>query len=245
MVRTGQPSYFGAGPALLPNEVLKQAAADLFDYQNSGLGLGEISHRSSAAVAVVNDAKDKIRNLLVLPDSHEVFFLQGGGTGQFSAIVYNLLAYYVAKTGKKGKADYFITGSWSEKAAEEAERLGVEVNIVVDSRKFSDGKSYREIPDPENWKFGNPAETAYAYYCDNETVMGVEFPYIPEVPEGVELVADMSSNIFSKEFDVGKFGMIFVSNYYILGVLMLALLTLLIRQELRKMWELLESVFVS
>ncbi|KAK9371226.1 pyridoxal phosphate-dependent transferase [Lipomyces kononenkoae] len=205
-----QPHYFGAGPALLPAQVLKQAAIDLLNYKDSGLGLGEISHRSAFAVSVVDSAKATIKELLSVPETYEVFFLQGGGTGEFSAVVYNLLASFALKTGKKGKADYLITGSWSQKAAEEAIRLGVDVNMAVDARKWSsNGKSYGTIPDPSTWTLGNAEETAYVYYCDNETVSGVEFPYIPEVPEGVELVADMSSNILSREFDVTKFGLVF------------------------------------
>ncbi|KAK9239062.1 pyridoxal phosphate-dependent transferase [Lipomyces kononenkoae] len=209
MSRT-QPHYFGAGPALLPAQVLRQAAIDLLNYKESGLGLGEISHRSALAVEVVDSAKATIKQLLSVPETYEVFFLQGGGTGEFSAVVYNLLASFALKTGKKGKADYLVTGSWSQKAAEEAIRLGVDVNMAVDARKWSaNGKSYGKIPDPSSWNLGNAEETAYVYYCDNETVSGVEFPYVPEVPEGVELVADMSSNILSREFDVKKFGLVF------------------------------------
>ncbi|KAK9364030.1 pyridoxal phosphate-dependent transferase [Lipomyces starkeyi] len=209
MSRT-QPHYFGAGPALLPAEVLQQAASDLLNYKDSGLGLGEISHRSALAVNVVDSAKATIKQLLAIPDTYEIFFLQGGGTGEFSAVVYNLLASFALKTGKKGKADYLVTGSWSQKAAEEATRLGVDVNLAVDARKGSaNGKSYGTIPDPSTWTLGSAAETAYVYYCDNETVSGVEFPYIPEVPEGVELVTDMSSNILSRAFDITKFGLVF------------------------------------
>ncbi|KAK9249494.1 pyridoxal phosphate-dependent transferase [Lipomyces tetrasporus] len=205
-----QPHYFGAGPALLPVEVLQQAAIDLLNYKDSGLGLGEISHRSALAVTVVDSAKANIKQLLAIPDTYEIFFLQGGGTGEFSAVVYNLLASFARKTGTKGKADYLITGSWSQKAAEEAARLGVDVNVAVDARKASaDGKSYGSIPDPSTWTLGTAEDTAYVYYCDNETVNGIEFPYIPSVPEGVELVADMSSNILSREFDVTKFGLVF------------------------------------
>lgn len=204
-----EPNYFGAGPALLPNDAVAQAAADFVNYNNIGLGLGEISHRSSDAIAIVNETKENIGKVLEIPDTHEVLFLQGGGSGGFSAIAYNMLAAFASKTQKKGKADYFVTGDWSSKAAKEAERLGVEVNYVVNS-KARDGK-FGAIPEKSQWKFGDASETAYVYYCDNETVAGVEFPFIPEVPEGVELVADMSSNILSRKIDVSKFGLIFVS----------------------------------
>ncbi|KAK9476361.1 pyridoxal phosphate-dependent transferase [Lipomyces japonicus] len=218
MSREVDPHYFGAGPALLPKEVLIEAAHDLLNYNETGLGLGEISHRSAAAVAVVDSAKNNIKELLFVPDNYEVFFLQGGGTGEFSAVVYNLLAYHAVKTGKKGKADYFVTGSWSQKAYEEAKRLGVDVNVVVDPRKTSANGKYGSLPDSSTWTFGDPKETAYAYYCDNETVGGVEFASIPQVPEGVELIADMSSNILSRRFDVSKFGVIFAGAQKNVGI---------------------------
>ncbi|KAF5099996.1 hypothetical protein D0Z03_000899 [Geotrichum reessii] len=203
-----EPHYFGAGPALLPTDIVAQAAADFVNYNNIGLGLGEISHRSSDAIKIIDDTKANLIKILDIPDTHEVLFMQGGGTGGFAAIPYNLLAAFATKTGKKGKADYFVTGDWSSKAAKEAERLGFEVNYVVDSKKANNGK-FGVIPDKSQWKFSNPEDTAYVYYCDNETVAGVEFPYIPEVPEGVELVVDMSSNILSRKVDVSKFGLIF------------------------------------
>ncbi|ODQ65255.1 phosphoserine aminotransferase [Nadsonia fulvescens var. elongata DSM 6958] len=203
-----EPNYFGAGPALLPTNVLEEAAADLLNYQSLGVGVGEMSHRSSQATDIINETKENFNKILNIPDTHEVFFAQGGGTGGFAAVVYNMLASFAQKTGKKGKVDYFITGAWSQKASEEAERLGADVNIVADARKFNNGK-YGVIPAKSEWKFSDPSETAYVYYCDNETVAGVEFAEVPEVPEGVELVADMSSNILSKELDVSKFGLIF------------------------------------
>ncbi|KAK9459859.1 pyridoxal phosphate-dependent transferase [Lipomyces oligophaga] len=207
--------YFGAGPALLPNDVLKQAAADLINYQGTGLGLGELSHRSAPAIAVVDSAKESVKKLLDVPDSHEVCFLQSGGTGEFSALVYNLLAAHAKKTGKKGIANYLVTGSWSQKAAEEAKRLGADVNVAVNAK--INGK-YGTIPPPSEWSLSPPEQTAYVYYCDNETVNGVEFGYIPPVPEGVELVSDMSSNIMSRKVDVSKFGAIFAGVQKNIGI---------------------------
>lgn len=201
MTRKEEPQYFGAGPALLPTNVLEQAARDLLDYKDNGIGVAEISHRSKDAIAIIDASKDKIRGLYKVPDTHEIFFAQGGGTGGFAAVAYNMLAAHAAKTGKKGKADYFVTGSWSKKAAQEAARLGVDVNIVAE------GKG--RVPDKAQWSFSKPEETAYVYYCDNETVHGVEFSDIPEVPGGVELVADMSSNFLSRPIDVSRFGLIF------------------------------------
>lgn len=202
-----EPNYFGAGPALLPTSVLQEAALDLLGYEGDNLGIGEISHRSKPAIKVIDDTKANLTKLLNIPDTHEVFFMQGGGTTGFSSIVYNLFANYAKKTnGQKAKAAYAITGSWSKKASEEATRLGFEVDVVVNtkSQKFAD------IPPYSEWKAIDKS-TAYLYVCDNETVNGNEFKDIPGpeyLPEGVELVADMSSNILSKAIDVSKYGLI-------------------------------------
>ncbi|CDR40256.1 CYFA0S04e06832g1_1 [Cyberlindnera fabianii] len=199
-----EPKYFGAGPAVLPTSVLQQAAVDLVNYQNSGLGIGEISHRSGPAIQVIDDTKNLFKELLDIPDTHEVFFMQGGGTTGFSSIPTNLLASYAKKTGKKGKGAYVVTGAWSKKSVQEAQRLGVETQVLSDSSKTY-GK-FGKIQPFEEWE--KPAEdAAYVYYCDNETINGVEFPFVPEY-EGVEVVADMSSNILSRKIDVSKFGLI-------------------------------------
>lgn len=203
------PHYFGAGPALLPTSVLQRASRELINYNGLGIGLGEMSHRSKEAADIIEKSKSTMKELMNIPDTHEVFFAQSGGTGGFSAIVYNMLGWYAAEKGKKGKADYIVTGSWSAKAAEEAERLGVNVNYVVHAKKSSSTGKYGSIPPISEWKYGDAADTAYVYYCDNETVSGVEFPFVPQVPEGVELVADMSSNFLSRRVDVSKFGVIF------------------------------------
>lgn len=201
-----EPHYFGAGPALLPSDVLKQAAYDLIAYGDNDLGVGEISHRSKDAVQIIDDTKANFVKLLNIPDTHEVFFMQGGGTTGFSSIAYNLMANYAKKTGKKGKAAYAVTGGWSKKAAEEAARLGFDVDVVVDTK----AQKFVEIPSYDQWK-PISEDTAYLYMCDNETVHGNEFSSIPDslyLPEGVELVADTSSNILSKKVDVSKYGVI-------------------------------------
>ncbi|GME75101.1 unnamed protein product [[Candida] boidinii] len=203
-----EPNYFGAGPALLPTSVLQQAAKDLINYNGLGLGAGEISHRSSDATKIINDTKQHLTELLSIPDTHEVFFLQGGGTTGFSSIATNLTAAFVKKTGKAGKAGYIIDGTWSKKSYEEAVRLGVETYTVIDAKK-EDGK-FGSIPDVEKWNIPSDlSETSYVYFCDNETVNGVEFTEFPfEKFPGVEIVADMSSNFLSKEIDVSKYGVI-------------------------------------
>ena len=133
--------------------------------------------------------------------------MQGGGTTGFSSIAYNMFANYAKKTGTKGKAAYAITGSWSQKSAEEAKRLGFDVDVVVNTKS----SKYTEIPPYSSWAPIDANKTAYLYICDNETVNGNEFRDVPDtsyLPEGVELVADMSSNILSKKIDVSKYGLI-------------------------------------
>ncbi|KAI9650045.1 Phosphoserine transaminase [Ciborinia camelliae] len=235
-------TYFGAGPALLPTDVLETAAAALVDYNGTGLGLAEHSHRSEIAANVLNTAKADLAKYLDIPDDYEVLFMQGGGSGEFSATVYNLVGVWVEKRKQKIlkglgissdkipedalvkelqkavdeelKIDYLVTGSWSLKASQEAARLvGSEfVNIVADGRKSNDGK-FGKIPEEKDWKLSkNPA---MVYYCDNETVDGVEFPGFPKVlePTGEDdepiVVADMSSNILSRRIPVKNFSVIF------------------------------------
>lgn len=202
-----EPFYFGAGPALLPGPVLREAALDLISYDGINLGIGEISHRSKPAIKVIDDTKANLTKLLSIPETHEVFFMQGGGTTGFSSVAYNLMANYAKKTGTKGRAAYAVTGSWSQKSAEEAARIGFDVDVVVNTK----ASKYTEIPPYSEWKPIDPATTAYLYVCDNETVHGNEFRDSPDssyLPEGVELVADMSSNILSKPVDVSRYGLI-------------------------------------
>ncbi|KAG9239346.1 pyridoxal phosphate-dependent transferase [Amylocarpus encephaloides] len=235
-------TYFGAGPALLPTNVLNTAAQALVNYDNTGLGLAEHSHRSELATGIVNTAKADLAKYLDVPDDYEILFMQGGGSGEFSATVYNMVSIWVERRKQRilkelgiegGKEipedelvmqlqkavdeelriDYLVTGSWSLKASQEATRLvGAEhVNVVADSRKANDGK-FGKIPEESTWKLSkNPA---MVYYCDNETVDGVEFPEFPKTLEpngddGPIIVADMSSNILSRRIPVKNFSVIF------------------------------------
>lgn len=231
------------GPALLPTNVLEKAAEALVNYNGTGLGLAEHSHRSEIAAKVLNEAKADLATFLDIPNDYEVLFMQGGGSGEFSATVYNLVGVWVEKRKQKIlkelgikegqeipedvivkelekavqgelKIDYLVTGSWSLKASQEAARLvGAEhVNVVADARKINDGK-FGKIPEESTWKLSkNPA---MVYYCDNETVDGVEFPGFPEAlkpdanGEGPIVVADMSSNILSRRIPVKNFSLIF------------------------------------
>ncbi|XP_077105124.1 phosphoserine aminotransferase [Ranitomeya variabilis] len=186
---------FGAGPAKLPPSVLLEAQKELVDYKGLGISVLEMSHRSSDFTKILNTTENFMRELLSIPDNYKVLFLQGGGSGQFSAVPLNLIGLKEAKC-----ADYIVTGSWSAKAAKEAEKYG-KVNIV--HPKLA---SYTEIPDPDSWNL-NP-EASYVYYCGNETVHGVEFHDIPDV-KGALLVCDMSSNFLSRPIDISKFGLVF------------------------------------
>ncbi|XP_066460238.1 phosphoserine aminotransferase [Eleutherodactylus coqui] len=186
---------FGAGPAKLPPSVLLEAQKELIDYKGLGISVLEMSHRSSDFTKILNTAEVFMRELLNIPDNYKVLFLQGGGSGQFSAVPLNLIGLKEAKS-----ADYIITGAWSAKAAKEAEKYG-KVKLV-----YPKLASYTEIPDPSSWNLD--PEASYVYYCANETVHGVEFQDIPDV-NGAVLVCDMSSNFLSRPVDISKFGLIF------------------------------------
>ena len=200
---------FGAGPSCLPESVLEEAARGLVNYNQTGIGLTELSHRSKEFLALTTNLENLIRELLDVPQTHSIVFTQGGGTGQFSAVPLNLLARHrlLHPDETEPIMDYVVTGSWSKKAAEEAKRLGGgKVNIVIDSREHSaDGKSFDNIPAREHWKFSkNPA---FVYYCENETVDGVQFSSDPASPQSfpiglldskVPIVADFSSSFLSR-----------------------------------------------
>jgi len=184
---------FGAGPAKLPREVLQKAQSELLDFAGTHSSIAEISHRSPEFLEVMNSTIAKAKQLLKVPDNYKILFMQGGGTGQFAAIPLNLMS-------RTGKADYVVTGTWSAKAIKEASKYG-KVNMVVPKME-----SYGKVPNQLTWNLD--PEASYVYYCANETVDGVEFQFIPET-NGVPLVADMSSNIFSRPLDVSKFGIIY------------------------------------
>ncbi|KAI1075926.1 phosphoserine aminotransferase [Whalleya microplaca] len=236
-------TYFGAGPAALPTPVLEKAAQALLNYDGTGLGIAEHSHRSQYATDIINQAKADLASYLDIPNDYDVLFMQGGGSGEFSATVYNLVGAWVTRKkadilkqlGVKSepeanqeelvsalkkavdaelKLDYLVTGGWSLKAYQEADRLiGPEfTNKAADARTVNDGK-FGKIPDESTWKLSKDA--AMVYYCDNETVDGVEFPNYPDVlapnsdGTGPIVVADMSSNILSRRIPVKNFSVIF------------------------------------
>jgi phosphoserine aminotransferase len=184
---------FAPGPAALPVEVLEQARDELTDWHGSGMSVMEISHRSKAFMAVAAEAEADLRELLVIPGDYKVLFMQGGATAQFSAIPMNLAR-------PDASTDYVNTGSWSKKALGEA-RHYCKVNVAADGA----ASNYTSVPARADWKLTPGA--AYLHYTPNETIGGVEFPFVPQVD--APLVADMSSTILSRPIDVSRFGLIY------------------------------------
>ena len=184
---------FSAGPAALPEAVLKQAQEEMMDWHGSGMSVMEMSHRGKDYMSIAAQAEADFREIMSIPDNYRVLFLQGGASSQFSMVPINLLQ------GKKS-ADYVLTGQWSKKAVAEGKRF-CDVNVVSDT---SDSK-FTTVEDQSSWNT-NP-DAAYLHYTPNETIVGVEFPFVPETD--VPLVADMSSNILSRSVDVSKYGVIY------------------------------------
>ncbi len=185
---------FSAGPAMLPEAVLRQAQAELPDWHGTGSSIMEVSHRSKAYIAVFERAEQDLRDLLGVPPSYKVLFLQGGATGQFAAIPMNLLR------GKR-KADYIVTGAWGKKAVSEA-RNYCDVNVAASS----ESGQFHTVPSTDSWALS--ADAAYVHYTPNETIGGVEFHGVPDTG-GVPLVGDFSSTILSRPIDVSRFGLIY------------------------------------
>jgi phosphoserine aminotransferase len=184
---------FSAGPAVLPEAVLKEAANEMLDYNNTGMSVMEMSHRSAMYKKIIEDAEQDLRTLMHIPDNYKVLFLQGGATLQFSMIPMNLL--------KHGVADYIITGAWAKKAYKEAQKYG-KVNAIASS----EDKNFSYIPDVSNINISDDAD--YVYMCDNNTIYGTKFYELPNT-KGKTLISDASSCILSEPVDVSKYGVIF------------------------------------
>ncbi|UXN36202.1 3-phosphoserine/phosphohydroxythreonine transaminase [Avibacterium paragallinarum] len=193
---------FSAGPAMMPREVLEQAQAELLNWQGQHTSVMEVSHRGKLFMELITQAEKDFRTLYHIPDNYKILFLQGGARGQFAAVPMNLI-------GEKGKALYLTSGHWSATAAKEA-RLFCEVdeiNILAEGEELKIG----------NLDFSNIAEQYdYVHYCPNETISGVEIFDVPKVGNAV-LVADMSSNILSREIDINQFGIIYAGAQKNLG----------------------------
>lgn len=184
---------FAAGPAVLPEEVLKEAASEMLDYKNTGMSVMEMSHRSKAFEQIIQEAEQDLRDLMNIPDNYKVLFLQGGASTQFAMIPMNLM--------KNKVADYIITGQWAKKAAAEAKKYG-KVNELASSAD----KTFSYIPDVSKIEVSDDAD--YVYICHNNTIYGTTYHKLPDT-KGKTLVADMSSDILSKPVDVTKYGLIF------------------------------------
>ncbi|TXH03626.1 MAG: 3-phosphoserine/phosphohydroxythreonine transaminase [Nevskiaceae bacterium] len=185
---------FSAGPATLPEAVLKQVQAELLDWHGTGMSVMEMSHRDKPFMSIAQAAEADLRALMNIPANYKVLFLQGGATAQFTYIPMNLLR------GKAG-ADYILTGDWGKKAAKEAGKY-CKVNIAASS----EADKFTHVPARAGWKLDPNA--AYVHYTPNETIHGVEFHDIPDT-QGVPLVGDFSSTILSRPIDVSKFGLIY------------------------------------
>lgn len=184
---------FSAGPAVLPESVLQQAASEMLDYQGSGMSVMEMSHRSAAFKGIIETAEADIRELMSIPDNYKVLFLQGGATQQFAAIPMNLMQNKVA--------DYIVSGSWSKKAFKEAKLYG-DAQCVASSE--DEGFSY--VPDVDGLTFRENAD--YVYICQNETIYGTRYSKLPNTGD-IPLVSDVSSMFLSEPVNVSDYGLIY------------------------------------
>ena len=184
---------FSAGPAVLPEEVLKEAADEMLDYKGCGMSVMEMSHRSKVYDNIIKEAERDLRDLMNIPDNYKVLFLQGGASQQFAAVPMNLM--------KNGVADYIVTGQWAKKAYQEAQKYGKAVKIAS-----SEDKTFSYIPDCSDLPIDEDAD--YVYICENNTIYGTKYKKLPNT-KGKTLVADVSSCFLSEPVDVTKYGVIY------------------------------------
>lgn len=184
---------FSAGPAVLPEEVLQEAAAEMLDYRGTGMSVMEMSHRSAAFEEIIQTAEADLRALMGIPDNYQVLFLQGGASQQFAAIPMNLMRH--------GVADYIVTGQWAKKAYQEAQKYGKAVKIAS-----SEDETFSYIPDCSDLPIDEAAD--YVYICENNTIYGTKFHTLPNT-KGKPLVADVSSCFLSEPMDVTKYAVIY------------------------------------
>jgi phosphoserine aminotransferase len=188
---------FSAGPAVLPQEVLQQAAAEMLDWHGSGMSVMEMSHRGPEFIAIYQQAVADLRELLAVPDNYKILFLQGGGLGENAIVPMNL----VGRVEQPATIDFVHTGSWSGKSIKEAARYA-KVNVAA-----APADGFTSVPPQDSWKLTPGA--AYLHLCTNETIDGVEYNFVPTVQGDTPIVADMSSHILSRVIDVSKYGVIF------------------------------------
>jgi phosphoserine aminotransferase len=192
---------FSAGPAVLPQEVLKQAAEEMLDWHGSGMSVMEMSHRGKEFISIYEAAERDFRELLGVPANYRILFLQGGGIGENAIVPLNL----AGRKSQPAVVDFIKTGSWSAKSIKEAKKYCT-VNVAASSEE----KKFHAIPPRDTWKLSKDA--AYVHICTNETIDGVEFNFTPDVSaetNNAPIVADMSSHILSRQIDVSKYGVIF------------------------------------
>lgn len=184
---------FSAGPAVLPKEVLKEAADEMLDYNGTGMSVMEMSHRSKAYQQIIDEAEQDLRDLMNIPDNYKVLFLQGGASTQFAMIPMNLM--------KNGVADYIVTGQWAKKAYQEAQKFGKANKIAS-----SEDKTFSYIPDCSDLPISEDAD--YVYICENNTIYGTKYKTLPNT-KGKVLVSDVSSCFLSEPIDVTKYGIVY------------------------------------
>lgn len=184
---------FSAGPAVLPEEVLREAAEEMLDYKGSGMSVMEMSHRSKTYDGIIKEAEADLRDLMNIPDNYKVLFLQGGASQQFAMIPMNLM--------KNKKAAYIVTGQWAKKAFQEAGNYGDAIKVAS-----SEDETFSYIPDCSDLDI--PEDADYVYICENNTIYGTKFKTLPNT-KGHTLVADVSSCFLSEPVDVSKYGIIY------------------------------------
>ena len=184
---------FSAGPAVLPEEVLREAAEEMMDYQGSGMSVMEMSHRSKVYDGIIKEAEADLRELMDIPDNYKVLFLQGGASQQFDMIPMNLM--------KNKKAAYIVTGQWAKKAFQEAQNYGEAVKVAS-----SEDETFSYIPDCSDLDI--PEDADYVYICENNTIYGTKYKTLPNT-KGHTLIADVSSCFLSEPVDVSKYGIIY------------------------------------
>lgn len=207
---------FSAGPAMLPEVVLQQARDEMLNWHDNGMSVMELSHRGKEFIAIAQQAEADLRELLAIPSNYKVLFLQGGASSQFAMLTMNLLRGHVS-------ADYICTGSWSQKAFVEAKKF-CQPQLVA----TTEASCFTSVPDAANLKF-NFNTAGYVHYTPNETIEGVEFPYIPNV-YALPLVADMSSTLLSRPLDVSRYGLIYAGAQKNIGPA--GLVVVIVREDL-------------
>ncbi len=205
---------FAAGPSMLADEVLNKLHEEFYNYEGSGMAVMEMSHRSKGYLAIFEDAKKRLRDIMEIPEDYEIFFMHGGATGQFAAVPMNLL--------RDGKADYIVTGNFSNKAAKEAQKYGT-VHIAYDGKN----NGYSHIPAQEELDLSEDAR--YVHLCSNNTIYGTEWKKYPDV-RGKILVGDLSSDILSRRINVKDFGLIYAGAQKNIGIAGIAVV--IIRKDL-------------